>query len=358
VGAVSAGMHGGDARRLGLRGGAAVALLACLSLLAAPAKAQQPDEAIRVSVDRVSASVTVTDPRGNFVEGLRREDFHIFDDGTEQPITDFAAIEEPAQILLMVEAGPAVYFLEGSHLQAARALLDGLSPGDRVAVVKYDEGAEGMLDFSADKRDAEAALSMVRFNLGFGMLNLSSSVSTVLDWLAKVQGKKTLVLLSTGVDTSPPEVGKTLMDRAATTDVRILAVSLSAEIRSAPEAPANKGDKKRIAPDKSAATAEEFAKADHLLTALAEATGGRVYFPKNAKDFSSAYTEIAQLVRHEYSLAFAPPHADGKIHSIEVRVGATAASPIAGAATSGAPAETQTYRVDCRRAYVAPSNSH
>lgn len=354
-------MRAGDARRVAVCGGLATALLACVWLFAAPANAQQPDEAIRVSVDRVSASVTVTDPRGNFVEGLRREDFHVFDDGTEQPITDFAAIEEPAQVLLMVEAGPAVYFLEGSHLQAARALLDGLSPGDRVAVVKYDEGAEGVLDFSADKRDAEAALSMVRFNLGFGMLNLSSSVSTVLDWLAKVQGKKTLVLLSTGVDTSPAEVRKALMDRAATTDVRILAVSLSAEIRSGPEAPA-KGDKKRVAPDKSAATAEEFAKADHLLTALAEATGGRVYFPKNAKDFSSAYAEIAQLVRHEYSLAFAPPHADGKIHSIEVRVGAIAAGAIAGVAAAGAgpgaPGETKAYRVDCRRAYVAPSSSH
>jgi Ca-activated chloride channel family protein len=353
-------MRARDAWRVGVRGGVATAMLACVLLLATPANAQQPNEAIRVSVDRVSASVTVTDPRGDFVEGLHREDFHIFDDGTEQPITDFAAIEEPAQVLLMVEAGPAVYFLEGSHLQAARALLDGLSAGDRVAVVKYDEGAEGVLDFSADKRDAEAALSMVRFNLGFGMLNLSSSVSTVLDWLTKVQGKKTLVLLSTGVDTSPPEVGKALIDRADTTDVRILAVSLSAEIRSGPEAPA-KGDKRRVAPDKSAATAQEFAKADHLLTALTEATGGRVYFPKNAKDFSRAYAEIAQLVRHEYSMAFAPPHADGKIHSIEVRVVTTARGPTAGAAAGGAgegaPGE-KAYRVDCRRAYVAPSDSH
>jgi Ca-activated chloride channel homolog len=358
-------MHAGDSRRPAMRRATYYVprLLAILALLAGRfANAQQPDEAIRVSVDRVSVSVTVTDPRGNFVEGLGRENFHILDDGVEQPITDFAAVEEPAQVLLMVEAGPAVYFLEGSHLQAARALLDGLSPGDRVAVVKYDEGAEGVLDFSADKREAEAALSMVRFNLGFGMLNLSSSVATVLDWLTKVQGKKTLVLLSTGVDTSPPEIAKALIDRAATTGVRILGVSLSAEIRSGPEAPANKGDKKRVASDKSAATAQEFAKADHLLTTLTEATGGRVYFPTNAKDFSSAYAEIAQLVRHEYSLAFAPPHADGKVHSIEVRVDATGAGPVAGAAASapgsGSLGETKAYRVDCRRAYVAPSDSH
>ena len=362
-------MDAGNALRAGARrimAGLALALLAWPLFVAVPASAQQSDQAIRVSVDRVSASITVTDARGNFVEGLRREDFHGFDDAVEQPITDFAAIEEPAQVLLMVEAGPAVYFLEGSHLQAARALLDGLSPGDRVAVVKYDEGAEGVLDFTADKGEAEAALTMVRFNLGFGMLNLSSSVSTVLDWLAKIQGKKTMVLLSTGVDTSPTEAARVLLDRAATADVRILAVSLSAEIRSGAEVSGSKFDKKKVAADKSAATAQEFAKADHLLTAVTEAAGGRVYFPKNAQDFSDAYTEIAQLVRHEYSLAFAPPRADGKVHSIEVRIGGVATSAIAKAAGSEAasgssepsPAETKGYRVDYRRAYLAPGDVH
>jgi hypothetical protein len=71
-----------------------------------------------------------------------------------------------------------------------------------------------------------------------------------------------------------------------------------------------------------------------------------VYFPRNAQDFSVAYAEIAQLVRHEYSLAFAPPAHNGKIHAIEVRV---SGGP---AATSGAPAG---YRVDYRRAYLAPA---
>src|SRR6266850_3895478 len=56
-----------------------------------------PDQGIHVSVDRVNVGVIVTDSRGNFVEGLRREDFHLFDNAVEQPISDFAAIEERAQ---------------------------------------------------------------------------------------------------------------------------------------------------------------------------------------------------------------------------------------------------------------------
>jgi len=53
-----------------------------------------------------------------------------------------------------------------------------------------------------------------------------------------------------------------------------------------------------------------FGEADKWLTELSHATGGRAYFPKNTQEFASTYAEIAQLIRHEYSLAFAPPAAD------------------------------------------------
>src|SRR6266850_1620242 len=161
------------------------------------------DQGIHVSVDRVNVGVIVIDSHGNFVEGLPREDFHVFDNTVEQPISDFAAVEEPAQVLLLIEAGPAVYLLEGGHLQAAHSLLNGLSSGDRVAVVKYAESPTALLDFTTDKQAALAALGQLRFNLGFGSLNLSASISKVLEWLGNAKGKKTIVLLSTGVDTSP-----------------------------------------------------------------------------------------------------------------------------------------------------------
>jgi len=181
------------------------------------------DQGIHVSVDRVNVGVIVTDSRGNFMEGLRREDFHLFDNAVEQPISDFAAIEEPAQVLLLIEAGPAVYLLEGGHLQAAHSLLNGLSSGDRVAVVKYAESPTALLDFSADKQSSFAALEQLRFNLGFGSLNLSASVSKVLEWLGNTKGKKTIVLLSTGVDTSPMNEPALVIQQLKISDVRLLA---------------------------------------------------------------------------------------------------------------------------------------
>jgi len=65
------------------------------------------------------------------------------------------------------------------------------------------------------------------------------------------------------------------------------------------------------------------------------ATGGRAYFPKHPR-VRQHYAEIAQLIRHEYSLAFAPPAADGQLHSLKIKVKGSA------------------YQVDHRQAYLAP----
>jgi Ca-activated chloride channel family protein len=303
---------------------------------------QQPSQTIHVSVDRVNVGVIVTDSRGHCVEGLRREDFHIFDTGIEQPLTGFAAIEEPAQVLLLIEAGPAVYLLESGHLQAAHSLLDGLSVGDRVAVVKYAEAPEVILDFTADKQAVAASFGQLRFNLGFGSLNLASSVSKVLEWLAQVQGKKTIVLLSTGVDTSPSNEPAMVLHQLKTSDVRFLAVSLAGGLQNS-----QPGSKKKTAAGNSTQTARQFAQANQLLNQMAEATGGRAYFPASEKDFSATYAEIAQLVRHEYSLAFAPPARDGLVHSIGVRVNAPQAQK--------PNAQAVADRIDHRQAYVAPA---
>lgn len=307
----------------------------------AQAPAPVPPRAIHVSVNRVNVGAVVTDSRGNFVDGLSRENFLIFDDGVQQPLTDFAAIDEPAEVLLLIEAGPAVYLLESNHLRAARALLDGLSAGDRVAMVAYAQAPQPLLDFTPDKELAAAALDHLQFSLGFGDLNLSSSLSAVLDWLPQGQGKKSLVLLSTGVDSSPENAVTATLNRLKTGDVRVLAVSLSGPLRNP-----KPGGKMKVPPEKVTLAEKELAESDHFLTSVAAASGGRAYFPANAKEFAAAYAEIAHLVRHEYSLAFAPAALDGKIHSIEVRV--TSASTVSTAARGPA------YRIDYRRAYVAP----
>jgi Ca-activated chloride channel family protein len=316
----------------------ALALLFCAGPSNPQEPAVPPQQTFRITVERVNVGVIVTDNRGKLVEGLSRENFHVTDNGVEQPITDFASIDEPAQVLMLVEAGPAVYLLQDAHLFVADTLLSGLSPADRVALVRYNDAPLTLLDFTADKRLAQSALDQIQFNLGYGQLNLSSSLSTVLNWLASIPGKKTILLISTGVDTSPEPVMQALLSRLQVDDVRILCISMSGPLRNGKE-----GTKRQVQQ-----TQAVFEQADRWLKSLAEVTGGREYFPASAKEFQDAYRQIAQLVRHEYSLAFVPPAADGAVHIIDVRVEESKAA---------GKDKSSDYLVDHRKAYVAPKQS-
>ncbi len=291
-----------------------------------------PTQPIQVNVERVNVGVIVTDSKGKFVQKLPREAFHVFDNGAEQPITEFATVDDPAQILLLIEAGPAVYFLQDAHIFAADALLRGLSASDRVAIARYDATPAPILAFTSDKSAAQFALSGIRFNLGFGDLNLSSSLNTVLDWLVSVPGKKTIILLSTGVDTSAPEAIQRVQSRLLTGDVRILCVSVSGPMRNGKKGSAKQLQQLQV----------DFDQADARLRALAEVTGGRAYFPENAKAIQSIYAQVAELVRNEYSLAFVPPTPDGAVHSLSVKVDSPKESA------------KDPYRIDHRKAYTAP----
>jgi hypothetical protein len=141
------------------------------------------------------------------------------------------------------------------------------------------------------------------------------------------------------VDTSPMNESALVIQQLNISDVRLLAVSLMGSLQN----PQPSGKKK--SPANPTQSALEFERANQLLKRMAESTGGRAYFPATEKEFNSAYAEIAQLVRHEYSLAFTPPEQDGRVHAIQVRVG----SP-----QTPAPL-TAPYRLDHRQAYLAPA---
>jgi VWFA-related protein len=271
---------------------------------------------LRVNVNRVSVGVTVSDSHGQFVRDLSRSDFQVFDNGIEQSIADFLPVEQPAQVLLLIEGGPSVLFFAKTHVLAADQMVVSLAADDRVAIATYAKGPEGVIDFTTDKTEARMALRGISFAQGFGELNLFSSVSATVETLGKHPGKKTIVLLSTGVDTSPDVNWDALLPKLQIADVRIVAVSLSADIR--------KPVKKRKLTAKEKADRAQlqagFVEGDRSLRELSQATGGRVYFVSGEKEFAKTYAEIADLLRHEYSLAFAPPILDGKVHELRVAV--------------------------------------
>ncbi|HUI51813.1 MAG TPA: VWA domain-containing protein [Terriglobales bacterium] len=301
---------------------------------------EQTSPPLRVSVDRVNIGVIVTNSKGDFIENLGRDQFEIFDDGVPQPLTAFLSVDDPAQIVLMLECGPAVYFFRDDLIRAADTLLTRLAPADRVAIVCYDSSPDLRLDFTPNKDEARLALRDLNFMMGFGEVNLTSSLFSVLHWLQAVPGKKTIVLVTSGVDSSPPKDPTTLRQKLDASDVRILAVSTAEQMQKPPHQ--GRFWRSKVPPEQVKARAEVkqvLSQASGSLREISEITGGRVYTPKTSKDFDRAYGEIAEFVRHEYDLEFSPPVHDGKLHTIEVRV------------------KHHSYQLIHREAYLAPQPS-
>lgn len=322
---------------------------ACRAQQSAP-PAQQP---LQAKTELVKVDASVLDKRGNFVSGLTQKNFRVLDNGIEQPIAFFAPVEAPAQMLVMIETSPAVYLIHNQHLIAAYALLDGLAPDDAVALVTYDRAPRAILGFTPDKSALLAALDKVQYTIGMGDLNLYDSVSAVLDWLAPTPGKRAIVLLTTGLDSSPPARWDELARKLRGDDVVVYSVALGGSLRGEPS---KKSKPKKSTPKSGAeqtgesletGSSDGFAKADRALLALATITGGRAYFPVSENDFVPMYHEIASALRHQYVLGIAPAR-DGQFHTLTVEASGNGGQPAAHQAKGSE------YRVLARAGYLAP----
>jgi Ca-activated chloride channel homolog len=295
---------------------------------------------ITVNVNVVSVPVTVTDARGEFVSKLSRENFRLLVDGAEQPIEYFAPEEEPAQVLILLETGPAVYLLRGEHIAAASVFLSGLGADDRVAVASYGQAPQLLLDFTTDKRRAAASLQAANYGLGMASLNFYASMSSVLDWMSSGSssssggGKYAIVALTTGLDSSGPGPWQHLLERMQQSNVLVLPVALGGELR-------DTGPRGKKPGESGARPGEElsFAESTRALETIAAETGGHAFFPRKARDFESAYRQIAALLRHQYSMGFNAAAADGRYHTIRVELAGT---------------NVRNYRVNSRRGFLAP----
>ncbi|MGA8145007.1 MAG: VWA domain-containing protein [Candidatus Acidiferrales bacterium] len=317
--------------------------------LCAQESSQPPQAGIKATTEIVKVDASVLDRHGNFVGGLAQPRFRVLDDGVVQPVVFFAPVESPAQVLVLLETSPAVYLIRSEHLTAAYALLDGLAADDEVALVTYAQAPQALLAFTRDKSEFAAALGHVQYTLGMGNLNFFDSVSTVLDWIAPLRGKRAIVLLTTGLDSSPPQRWDALVEKLKADDVVLFPVALGGSLRQ-PTSRKKKKSKAPPEPDESAGPANtmSFAKADGALLALARITGGQAYFPESPNDFVPIYRQIASALRHQYLLGVAPQH-DGKFHSLTVQILDEGGPP--GAAS----VKHAEYQIFAREGYLAPA---
>lgn len=312
-------------------------------------------EHLGARTDLVRLDVSVLDKHGNFVGGLAKNAFRVLDDGVEQPIVLFTPVEAPARVLVMIETGPAVYLIHDEHLSAAYALVQGLDAADQVALITYSDKPRQALGFTTSKPALLDALNGLQYTIGMGTLNFYDSLAAVVDGFGPGAGKSAVVLLSTGIDSSPASHWEPLVRKLRGTDVVIFSVALGGALRD--DASAGTHGERRAkkaetidapGPD-SLGQLTGFARADRALELLAQITGGRTYFPQSDEDFVPIYREIASALRHQYVLGIAPVH-DGQFHPLTVEMFPS------GADRPKKERKKSPYRIFVRQGYIAPSN--
>jgi|ERR1022692_2481348 VWFA-related protein len=277
-----------------------------------------PDYSIKVNVPLVNVDVLVTTKSGQFVPGLKKDNFRLFEDGAQQQITSFNVSKAPVTAVLLVEFASTNYGFLRDALQASYAFANTLTKDDWVAVSYYDMQPHILVDFTQDKRAVYGALNQLRIP-GFSETNLFDALYDTLDRLDRVEGKKYIILVTTGVDTfSKMTLDKITKKIKDTKDVTIFPISVGWIIRAMYEAQGRSAPHGMGIP----VGRMDYLQADNEMKTFAAITGGRAYFPRFQAEYGEDFQDIGNDIRNQYSLAYHPTNSklDGTYRKLKVEV--------------------------------------
>ena len=311
-----------------------------------PTKEEEAPYALKVEVPLVNVDLTVVDRNGNFVTGLQKEHFSVYQDGQEQEVVAFAPSEAPITTVLVVETTPALGYLVWDNLDAAYLFLRQLRKGDWIALVSFDFKPRVEVDFTQDTNEIYAALRHLTFPAGFRESNTFDAIADTLDRMKNIEGKKSIIVIGTGVNTFSRHSFDDIQKLVREEGVVIFGIGMSFALQMYYE--------QREAYGVSSTTARmNLQVADVQLRALSEQTGGRAYFPRFIAEMPNIYREIGAMLRNQYSIAFRPRDLkrDGKYHKIQIKLVGPDGQPLKVIDQNGKPVKYQVY---AREGYYAP----
>ena len=277
-----------------------------------PAPEQAPGGfAISVTVPVVSVDVVVTDNNGNYLTGLKKENFRITEDGTVQTITNFAPTDAPITIVLLLEFSKLGYqVFSVNAINWAAAFLGNLKKTDWVALETFNMRPHVDVDFTHNGNDVMQGLSQLYFP-PFSESNLFDAISDVLDRIKDVKGKKSVLVLASGIDTFSKMNLDQAMKRIRETDATIFTIGVGAQLFMAAESSAAGGGFGQQL---------NFIQAENQMRTFASMTGGRAWFPRFDGEIPSIMQDVAASLRNQYSMAYSPSNTalDGKYRKIKV----------------------------------------
>ena len=286
----------------------------------APKVEGMSDYSIKVNVPLVNVDVLVTTKNGQFVPGLKKDNFRVFEDGSPQQITNFNVAQAPVTAVLLVEFASTNYPILRDTLVASYTFANTMKKEDWVAVTYYDMQPHILVDFTQDKHAAFGALNQLRIP-GFAETNEFDALYDTLDRLERIEGKKYVILISTGIDTfSKLTLDKITKKIKDTKDVTIFPVSIGWALREYCEVHGCTGISHGMASLHMSSI--DYLQADNELKNFAAMTGGRAFFPRFEAEFSEIFQDIGEDIRKQYSLTYHPTNSklDGTYRKLKVQV--------------------------------------
>jgi len=274
---------------------------------------------IRLGINEVNVVFTVTDKRGKRVTGLKREDFHIVDDSkpAEEIRSFHAETNLPLQVALLIDASNSVRDRFKFEQESAIEFLNQtVRKGyDRALVVGFDATPEVTQDFT-DNTEA-LARGVRELRPGGGTALYDALYYACRDKLLKLAqagpSRRAIILLSDGEDNLSHVTREEAIEMAQRADAIVYTISTN------------------VSGSKGAG--------DKVMERIADATGGRAFFPFQIRDVANAFAEIQEELRSQYAISYKPANfkADGHFRTIEIVA-----------------SDRKNFRVRARRGYYAP----
>lgn len=309
-------------------------------------KVKNPDGQIfsmRVDVPIVNLNVNVVlDKTHQFVPGLKPENFLVVEDGVEQKVSNLRMMQTPITAVMLLEFASNSYAFIRDMQNASDAFFRTLRPDDYVAVVTYDMRTHILTDFTNNKDLIANAINSLVIP-GFTDTNEFDALYETLDRLTRIEGRKYIILISSGRDTfSKLTLDKMLAKIKATPNVTIFTISTGGLARELADARGGMGPISRM----------DYLQADNQMKTFAAMTGGLSFQPLFQGALPDIFSQINDSIRNQYVVTYTPTNRanDGSYRKVKVYLVDNEGKPLRMADEKGKPLK---YSIIARDGYRA-----
>lgn len=264
-----------------------------------PADEQVPTFSAKVSLVRVL--VTVKDASGAVVINLNKTDFSAVDSGVAQQISVFERnTSVPLSVAILLDTSGSTRGSLPYETQSIRRFLGALigagNPDDAFEIFSFNWRTNLELDFTRNVKRADGMLKTLR---GDGGTSLYDSMFLASDTLARREGRRVMVIVTDGGDTTSYKKYNDALRAAQEVDAVVYPIVV---------VPVNADPGRNLG-------------GEHALETLAESTGGKAFSPQGTAALNQAFSDIIRELRTQYLLGFYPrgvPQQPRSFHSLKI----------------------------------------